>query len=620
MPWVSTRLFRGLVALMLALGAAVMFAPASGAATTNPAFDQRMLLLVNQARSANGLPYVEVATGLTNLSAWWSGQEAAGATGGQLMHNPDAWTQTLSYGASNRSTWGENVAKWTPTSTTADAVFNAYMASPGHRANILGAKYRYIGVATVIDTSGVSWNTMTFTDTVEPGQAVPTASTGTVKAVDAGSGAAVPGMVVQIRNGACSTTFSTMTTNTTGSFPVTAYPGVYCAAALSVPSGYKVPAPQTFTVPAWSTFAVTLSVAGGGPVTGQVLARSAAGVAIPGVVFQIRNSACSTVFSTMVTGSTGAVSVTANPNSVYCAAATSVPSGYLVPAPQQFTTGTTGWTATVTVPNVPVPVAGQVLAKSGSGAAIPGVVFQIRNSACTTVFSTMVTGSTGGIPVTAYPDSTYCAVATSVPSGYAMPAPQVFTTGKAGWTATVTIPAAAPSVVVGELRAVDSVTGARLPGVTVAIRNASCGTTFSTMLTGATGAFTITAGPGTYCAVPLAVPAGYLLPASVTFDTGWSAFAVTVRVTPKPQPVSGTLTMVDASGLTIPGAVVAIMNGSCSTTFSTMSTDADGAFPIVAMPGSYCATTLSVPEGYLVPEAVLFSVEQTETFAVTLTA
>ncbi|MEO7127137.1 MAG: CAP domain-containing protein [Nakamurella sp.] len=128
-------------------------------------FDTQMIAYVNQARLANGVQAVREATGLTIMSAWWSRQMTNGVTNGRLQHNPNAWTQVLGYGASNRRAWGENVAKYT-TGVTAKQLFDAYMASPGHRANILSPKYNFIGMGTVGDAA-TQFNTMEFTDQVE---------------------------------------------------------------------------------------------------------------------------------------------------------------------------------------------------------------------------------------------------------------------------------------------------------------------------------------------------------------------------------------------------------------------------------------------------------------------
>lgn len=56
---------------------------------------------------------------------------------------------------------GENIAYNYP---TADAVIRAWLASPGHRANILRAAYHRIGVGCVVDTTGKRWWTQAFAD------------------------------------------------------------------------------------------------------------------------------------------------------------------------------------------------------------------------------------------------------------------------------------------------------------------------------------------------------------------------------------------------------------------------------------------------------------------------
>ncbi len=174
----SLLIVRVLTAVALTLAAvfaSIAISPAANAAPSgSPDFDTRMVTLVNKARSDAGVPALQSATGLTRLSTWWSSQMANGATGDVLQHNPNAFQQTLSYGASNRTAWAENVAKWSPTSTTADAIFTAYMNSAGHRANILGSAYRFVGISSVTGSTGITYNTMTFTDKVDPEQVKPT--------------------------------------------------------------------------------------------------------------------------------------------------------------------------------------------------------------------------------------------------------------------------------------------------------------------------------------------------------------------------------------------------------------------------------------------------------------
>ncbi len=153
----------------------VVTGSAMSASVQTVAFDKQMIQLVNQARSCAGVQAMNEATGLTRLALFWSGRMDGGATGYQLAHNPNAWTMLTTYGASNRTSWGENVAWSSSTASTAQEIFNAYMASPGHRANILNRAYHYIGMGTVGGAHGL-YNTTEFTDAVQSGQAVVPAS------------------------------------------------------------------------------------------------------------------------------------------------------------------------------------------------------------------------------------------------------------------------------------------------------------------------------------------------------------------------------------------------------------------------------------------------------------
>ncbi len=155
-------------ALAPALAAAL---PSSAAAAVAPTFDTQMIQLVNSARASAGVGKVTEARGLSQLSVWWSTQLQNGATGYNLAHNPNAWVMVTNFGASNRTAWAENVGWSSSTGTTAAQLFNAYMHSPGHRANIMSARYHYIGMGTVGGAHGL-FSTTEFTDTVQSGQAV----------------------------------------------------------------------------------------------------------------------------------------------------------------------------------------------------------------------------------------------------------------------------------------------------------------------------------------------------------------------------------------------------------------------------------------------------------------
>ncbi len=146
---------------------AVASSPAPLRAPQLTAFDAQMIGLINAARTANRVVPLAQSSGLTRYALWWSNQMTNGATGYQLAHNPQAFDLMPAYGAGNRTSWGENVAWSSSTATTATSIFNAYMASPDHRRNILGAGYRFIGMGTVGGAHGL-FSTTEFTDKVVP--------------------------------------------------------------------------------------------------------------------------------------------------------------------------------------------------------------------------------------------------------------------------------------------------------------------------------------------------------------------------------------------------------------------------------------------------------------------
>ncbi len=73
----------------------------------------------------------------------------------RLSH--DGWDSVVH----GNATAGENIAYNYP---TADAVMRGWLASPGHRANILRAAYHRIGVGCVVDAGGKRWWTQAFAD------------------------------------------------------------------------------------------------------------------------------------------------------------------------------------------------------------------------------------------------------------------------------------------------------------------------------------------------------------------------------------------------------------------------------------------------------------------------
>ncbi len=107
-------------------------------------FDHRLLELVNQERSKRGLKSLSLSQKLDQAADQYANRMASG----------DFFSHTDPENASTVSTrvtefgyqWktvGENIAAG---QTSAEEVFNAWMNSSGHRANILNPNYTHIGV------------------------------------------------------------------------------------------------------------------------------------------------------------------------------------------------------------------------------------------------------------------------------------------------------------------------------------------------------------------------------------------------------------------------------------------------------------------------------------------
>jgi hypothetical protein len=152
-----TRL-AAVVGLAVLMAIAALLAPSASAESSSSAFGGRLVTLINQARAQHGLKALTVTSGTSTVATSWTqhlDQQQA------LSHNPDLGHQLETHGSPNWTAYGENVGDG-PTSS-ADTLFQAYMNSPEHRANILGSAYRYLGIGVVFDGS-TAWNTLDFVD------------------------------------------------------------------------------------------------------------------------------------------------------------------------------------------------------------------------------------------------------------------------------------------------------------------------------------------------------------------------------------------------------------------------------------------------------------------------
>ena len=155
-----------IVALSLGAGiltaGAVAIAPAATAGSsvaggTLTSFDANLLNLINHVRAAHGLRQLQLAAGTTDVAHAWSCHLAADQT---LAHNGALLRQLESHGSQGMNAYDENVGM-SSTTTGANWLFNAYMHSPEHRANILDPNGRSVGIWTK-SNNGFRYNTIDF--------------------------------------------------------------------------------------------------------------------------------------------------------------------------------------------------------------------------------------------------------------------------------------------------------------------------------------------------------------------------------------------------------------------------------------------------------------------------
>lgn len=144
----ARRLQAGVIAAaaVVSVGAAVLPASASGHhrwSVTVRSYDTKMLAHSNEARANAHAHGYAMNRKLWKVAHAWA--EHLAKTG-DLAHNPNLTSQVTK----RCPAWtaiGENVG--VVYGDSVDQLFQAYMNSPEHRANILDKHYRQVGIATV---------------------------------------------------------------------------------------------------------------------------------------------------------------------------------------------------------------------------------------------------------------------------------------------------------------------------------------------------------------------------------------------------------------------------------------------------------------------------------------
>jgi uncharacterized protein YkwD len=198
-PRRAVTLVATLAAVALAIPAGAQAADCAGADAV-PAADnltqvgQATLCLLNAERGAQGMGALAEAPGLTQPSQAYSARMVAenffaheSPDGGQLV---DRLVAARYIERGGDWTVGENIAWGQGELATPRSIVAAWMASPGHRANVLTREYTEIGLGVVLGTPGdTSWGA-TFTtefgavqrDAAPASQAVEAAAATSVKA------------------------------------------------------------------------------------------------------------------------------------------------------------------------------------------------------------------------------------------------------------------------------------------------------------------------------------------------------------------------------------------------------------------------------------------------------
>jgi len=115
-----------------------------------------VVVRVNAARRSVRVPAL---AGDTTLARAARVRASSMATARRLSHA--GWERVVRAAGVNGQRLGENIAY---NYSSAEKVMQSWLRSPGHRANILSASFRRVGVGCVVDATGKFWWVQDFGD------------------------------------------------------------------------------------------------------------------------------------------------------------------------------------------------------------------------------------------------------------------------------------------------------------------------------------------------------------------------------------------------------------------------------------------------------------------------
>ena len=143
----------------IAVSAVLGLSTATSQVAAEASYERQVIALTNEERAAHGCGALTQHAALTEAARGHSNDMA---TRNEMTHQGANGSDTgdrLKQVGYPASSWAENVAYGQP---TPEEVVDAWMASPGHRANILDCGLAEIGVGHVVNKQGVPYWTQDF--------------------------------------------------------------------------------------------------------------------------------------------------------------------------------------------------------------------------------------------------------------------------------------------------------------------------------------------------------------------------------------------------------------------------------------------------------------------------
>jgi len=136
--------------LALPLGSAASANASSSSLTRATSLEELVLREINAVRASHGLGPLSPSVALSRAADKHSRSMAILGYFSHESHNGTPfWQRVKQFYFANSSTWvvGENLAMFGGITPNAESIVTAWMASPGHRANLLRRNYRDAGIA-----------------------------------------------------------------------------------------------------------------------------------------------------------------------------------------------------------------------------------------------------------------------------------------------------------------------------------------------------------------------------------------------------------------------------------------------------------------------------------------